>query len=210
MHSLKLTSNKKIISFFETEDLHNYIDLKFIRNIDQLINNKIFKDNDKNLLDIKNSLNNFSNEWDDCNQEMVFIHGDLSLSNIIVSESNKKYKVDFIDPNPSNLSLFPSPIIDISKLLQSTYVMWELATNTNDYLEYGLKNTDGIFTLPQPIYFNYAEKKIRKFANGLGFSNKIQDLHLLIHLKRILPYISKNRILNQYILIYIFLLFEKY
>ena len=54
------------------------------------------------------------------------------------------------------------PITDISKLLQSTYVMWELATRTNDYLKYGIQNTKDIFRLSQPYSFNYAEKKIRK------------------------------------------------
>ena len=73
------------------------------------------------------------------------------------------------------------------------------------------KNTKDIFRLSQPYSFNYAEKKIRKFALNLGYSKKIQDLHLLVHLKRILPYNSMNKMLKQYITGYIyFILFEKY
>ena len=194
------------------EDLRNYIDLKFLKNAEELLKNRVFKDNNKTIFDLKNSLNYLSKEWGQSNQKIAFTHGDLSFSNIIISFSkNKNVNVNFIDPNPSNLYLFPSPIIDISKLLQSTYIMWELATKTNDYLEYGIKNTNGIFMITQPYYFNYAEKKIRKFARDLGFSDKTQDLHLLIHLKRILPYISKSNTLKQYLIGFIyFILFEKY
>ena len=89
--------------------------------------------------------------------------------------------------------------------------MWELATKTKDYLENGIKNTKGVFRLPQPSNFYYAEQEIRKLALELGYSKKIQDLHLLVHLKRILPYISMNKMLKQYITGYIyFILFEKY
>ena len=191
--------------------LENYLDLKFLNNIDQLLKSKIFSNNNKNLNDVKNSLQNLSKEWNNCNKNVVLTHGDLSFSNIIVSFNKKSTNVNFIDPNPSNLYLFPSPIIDISKLLQSSYVMWELATKTNDYLEYGIKNTKGVFRLPQPYNFKYAEKKIRKLALDLGYSKKIQDLHLLVHLKRILPYISMSKMLKQYITGYIyFILFEKY
>ena len=207
--------NKKIFNEnnkLTEEDLRNYIDLKFLKNTEELLNNRVFKDNNKTIFDLKNSLDYLANEWGKSNQKIAFTHGDLSFSNIIISfNTNKNVNVNFIDPNPSNLYLFPSPIIDISKLLQSTYIMWELATKTNDYLEYGIKNTNGIFMLTQPYYFNYAEKKIRKFARDLGFSDKTQDLHLLIHLKRILPYIHKSITLRQYLIGFIyFILFEKY
>ena len=49
------------------------------------------------------------------------------------------------------------------------------------------------------------------WINIMSYSKKIQDLHLLVHLKRILPYISMNKMLKQYITGYIyFILFEKY
>ena len=213
LHSSKMDS--KNIYFPENKlskkHLENYLDLKFLNNIDQLLKSKIFSDNNKNLNDVKNSLQNLSKEWNICNKDVVLTHGDLSFSNIIISLNNKECKVNFIDPNPSNLYLFPSPIIDISKLLQSSYVMWELATKTKDYLEYGINNTKGVFRLPQPSNFYYAEQEIRKLALDLGYSKKIQDLHLLVHLKRILPYISMSKMLKQYITGYIyFILFEKY
>ena len=213
LHSAKIDSEDRFgkNKNLTTKDLENYLELKFLKNIDQLLKNKFFYENNKNIFDIKNSLKNLSKEWQSCNKEIVFTHGDLSLSNIIISLNNEDCKVNFIDPNPSNLYLFPSAIIDISKLLQSSCVMWELATKTNDYLEFGIRNTKGVFRLPQPSNFYYAEKEIRKLASDLGFSKKIQDLHLLIHLRRILPYISKSKILSQYIIGYIyFILFEKY
>ena len=214
LHSIEILNRQKYFtnSKLTKEDLSNYLNLKFLKDPDQLLRSRIFLENEINISKLKNSLNNLSKEWDQSNQDIVFTHGDLSFSNIIVSSvTNDEAIINFIDPNPSNLYLFPSPITDISKLLQSTYVMWELATQNNDYLKYGIKKTNGIFKLPQPHYFNYAEVMIRKLANELGFSNKIQDLHLIIHLKRILPYISNSHTLKEYIIGYIyFILFEKY
>lgn len=99
-------------------------------------------------------------------------HGDLTLENIIISESNKIYYIDFLD------SFIDSWLIDIAKLLQDSLLLWSLRYDLNNLsTNYRLR----LYSLSQlilsRIYSEYDQYYI----------DVIYRL-LLINILRIIPY----------------------
>lgn len=77
-------------------------------------------------------------------------HGDLTLENIIISEDDKIYFIDFLD------SFIESWLIDISKLLQDSLLFWSLRLNLDKISQNHLIRlksvSDSIFSY---MYLNY-------------------------------------------------------
>lgn len=101
-----------------------------------------------------------------------YCHGDLTLSNLIITKENKIYLFDFLD------IYFESPLQDIVKLKQDFVHGWSFR-----YENKAMQNRAKIFSIHNtPKLINYYSKK---------YSNQIYLLELL-SLSRIVPYIRDD------------------
>jgi len=105
-------------------------------------------------------------------------HGDLTFSNVLISENNEIFFIDFLDPP------IESPYEDFSKILQDTTHQWSIHHYS------GACDRSGI-----SIRWNYFENllfdRLRSFID-MNTLKKIQVLSLF----RIVPYTEKSHILG--------------
>ena len=99
-------------------------------------------------------------------------HGDLTLSNILVSEANKEiYLIDFLN------CYLESPLQDIAKLRQDTYFFWSSLFYKQDY--------DQIRML---TVLKHLDKKIDTHFSKYPFYTQYYKLFQLLNMFRLLPY----------------------
>jgi hypothetical protein len=103
-------------------------------------------------------------------------HGDLTLSNLIIS-NNKVYLIDFLD------SFIESPLMDIIKIRQDTKHKWSLM------LEEKMPNYQKN-KLNQIL--NYIDNIITDHYKNFIVSNEVYTFFEKLNLLRILPYLTKK------------------
>jgi hypothetical protein len=99
-------------------------------------------------------------------------HGDLTLENILISEDDKIYFIDFLD------SFVESWLIDISKLLQDSLLFWSLRLRLN---KISYNHVIRLNSVSDSI-FSYMHLNFDKYYVDLIFRL------LLINVLRIIPY----------------------
>lgn len=117
-------------------------------------------------------------------EENWLLHGDLTVSNMLVSND----KIKLIDPNP--LQPFVHPTVDFGKLLQSFKCGYEF-----DFMNVRLIGKNMNMKILNTRSVAYAEMEDflyswieRNYHENYGYHARIQ---LLLHLFRIIPY-AKN------------------
>lgn len=181
--------------------IQDYIKIKVIKNINQILCNKYINELQKfselvingrlykNLsyyFDIL-SINNLSNIFK--NDIQTRIHGDLTLENIIYDKKTEDHFY-FIDPNPENI--FSTMFMDYAKLLQSLHGQYEhlqkiknVKINENK-INFKNKINKNILC----IYRLYDKYLKYNFSNN---EYKSIYYHEIVHWLRLLPYkIKKN------------------
>ncbi|NQU81209.1 MAG: phosphotransferase [Bacteroidetes bacterium] len=106
-----------------------------------------------------------------------FCHGDLTLSNIIISD-NKVYLIDFLD------TFIESPLLDIVKIRQDTKFYWSLLLGKNTANYQRLKIIQAL------KYFD--NKIVKRFSSLSSYSTWYEYLEKL-NLMRILPYLNDKK-----------------
>ena len=113
---------------------------------------------------------------------MGFCHGDLTFSNMILSD--KILLIDFLD------DFINSPIQDICKLLQSVNLQWELLISKSSDLD----------ILKLNIAYKFLRNELNQGINQYLKKHKINDDVLLIlytlTILRITPYVKSDKIMN--------------
>jgi thiamine kinase-like enzyme len=113
---------------------------------------------------------------------MGFCHGDLTFSNMILSD--KILLIDFLD------DFINSPIQDICKLLQSVNLQWELLISKSSDLD----------ILKLNIAYKFLRNELNQGINQYLKKHKINDEVLLIlytlTILRITPYVKSDKIMN--------------
>ena len=158
-----LTSN---ISF----DTNNHI--IFMNKIDSL---KYLLEKHKHLYSAFHILENFN--WN--NVQKSYCHGDLTLENILITDDNKIYLIDFLD------SFYNSWQIDVAKLLQDLELGWSFRN----------EKMDSNRSLRLQIAKKALIEEILMLNNGESLLNTIYHL-LLLNVIRIYPYTNDQLTLN--------------
>ena len=99
-------------------DLNNLVQLKLESILEQISNvnfHQFIMENRSLIMDF---------DWSVC--PITECHGDLTLENVLISEDNKIYYIDFLD------SFIKTWLIDIAKLLQDTMLFWSLRYKMDD------------------------------------------------------------------------------
>ncbi len=109
-------------------------------------------------------------------------HGDLTLSNMIITNSKQIYFIDFLD------SFIQSPVIDIVKIRQDTFHLWQF------YNRYGTQNLDKIKYCTMMKYLDTLVCNNRIVQCYFGKYNILQAVNLC----RILPY-TDDEIVKKYL-----------
>lgn len=165
-----------------------------LQNVVEIINQIIFKHNTlilatqvevenyyKKIEELKLKVNNsfqLNEEFDllqTMDESSFYIsncHGDLTLENIIVTENNEVYLIDFLD------SFVESWQIDVAKLLQDFYVGWSFRfSEENENIK-----------IRQKIMTERIDNKLFQYGRGGKIYRNVYLL-LLMNLIRILPYV---------------------
>lgn len=114
------------------------------------------------------------------------VHGDLSLSNIIVSESQEIYLID-----PNKEPHFPCPDQDWAKLKQNLaggFLLLEQMTHECDG-----DFTNVVFTPPPQNYLASIWHKIAQQLPSEPLDLARRDLFEIVHWARALPYLARTR-----------------
>ena len=117
-------------------------------------------------------------------QEWI-MHGDLTVSNMLVEEG----RIKLIDPNP--IQPFSHPTVDFGKLLQSFRCGYEFGFKNPHFIGEGMQSK--VLSTRSLVY---AEME-QYLYNWIRMNNKVEDLYhshiqLLLHLIRIVPYVENS------------------
>lgn len=116
-----------------------------------------------------------------------FIHGDLTMSNILVDQDEKLY---LIDPRGTfgNTKIYGDVRYDIAKLFYSIVGNFDSLNSGKFKYEYNLEANDHLFSIDSNGFSTYGEKMLNLFKED---SDIIKYIHTTIWLS-LIPHMSEN------------------
>ena len=116
-----------------------------------------------------------------------FIHGDLTMSNILVDQDNKLY---LIDPRGvfGNTKRYGDVRYDVAKLFYSIVGNFDSLNNGRFRYEYNIEANDRLFSIDDNGFGSYGEKMLKLFKEEPEI---IKYIHTTIWLS-LIPHMSEN------------------
>jgi len=117
-----------------------------------------------------------------------FIHGDLTMSNILIDQNEKVY---LIDPRGAfgNTKIYGDVRYDVAKLFYSIVGNFDSLNSGRFKYEYNLETNDHIFSIVSNGFSSYGDKMLSLFKEDLDI---IKFIHTTIWLS-LIPHMSNNK-----------------
>lgn len=122
------------------------------------------------------------------NTKYSFIHGDLTMSNIVVDQNKKVY---LIDPRGAfgNTKIYGDVRYDVAKLFYSIVGNFDSLNSGRFKYEHNLETNDHIFSIMDNGFSSYGDKMLNLFKEDLEV---IKFIHATIWLS-LIPHTSNNK-----------------
>lgn len=176
--------------YIETSEIKDFI-VRLFKSLyiaDEKFNSVAQNIFEKKIWTLENCLNEYSHlrtsfkllkDYDWSKIPKTPCHGDLTLENILITEDNEMYLIDFLD------SFYSSWMIDVAKLLQDIELYWSFRYDE--------------ISINRKLRLNFAKEslvnEILLLDNGEDKLVSIYHL-LLLNIIRIFPYVKDNQTYN--------------
>ena len=182
--TIKKYIEEKVIS--NLEKIESAKELKSLLDYDKLIINGESYLNLKHLkkwLSKKNLMEMFESDV------VCSIHGDLTVENIIITESNPEQPFYIIDPNTGNI--LDSPALDYAKLLQSLHGAYEFLTLTENVQ---VKRNEISYIAFRSSHYSNIYNAFHDYLETNFSPKQVQSIyfHEIVHWIRLIPYRIKH------------------